>query len=658
MPPADQWEQYAEQPGAPGAAGDKWDQYAEAPVRPAPTTSPITGTEWIAQHGLASSAPTAWGGLRNILTDIYGMGSDVAGAARSVAQGATQAPIPLLVRKGREAASALAAAPAAAQAYWQSPEGQAWRTDPISMGLSAMYQHPVQTGMAIATAGEAGAGLAPGGTWRELPGAGRGRAVRRLQALPEPPGTGLEAGTKLAERAAAAPEEARLRGVQTYEDIKKGPLGATFVPDQPEEPWQARYRQQYQQAQEASKRAAATREAPGAVPRTAPAPAAPAAPTPAVDLTAQIEDQGAKAAARARAFRANVPTEEVYRPMAGGRLEAPPPPARPAISESRYAAALREFEQQTAKPVRPTKPLPLSVYDTPEQRAFAGQMRQKVAGQQMGLPPAPPRPDLPYGARGPQFVDISQPGAAQKMQEVSDVLKQAYDPSKTTGQPLREVLEAKSQIGRRESGMAGPKLSTKELAQAHKAAEAKLIQAVRNEGGDPSPLIRAREQYASAKQAGRVTAGIRGQVPGSLVDTFSDPEKIAAIAKKVKVYEPGKAARVQSTSEWYNAMHKIAPKEVDGVMQHAEAQILDRAVNPKTKTIDGAALQKTLKAYENQGLHLPHHEEIADLAKTAVDKGYDKASTKLKTLGKLIAGTAVGGAAAKAFHAYTWITAP
>jgi hypothetical protein len=447
--------------------------------------------------------------------------------------------------------------------------------------LGAMYEAgPFTSALGIAGGAEAaaGAGRAVGNV------ATRGRVAGELTSLPQPPGTSLEAGTKLAERASAAPEAARKAGVQSYERIKKGPLGKAFVPDVPETPLAATQRH---------------------------------------------------AAQGTREFGGDRTTWSSKRPTAD-------------------VAAEQAYNAKRAK------------------AGLAPQVGSSPSGK-YGLSSITPEQFKASGTAAPMgdFYDITPDIGPESSRDAADTAKlggsRAYNPGgqkgdtstlpkpPTPGQPLAESLEEKSQLGRRETGIQGPSPSSRQLAQAHKVAETKLINAVTNEGMDPAPLVAARGQYAEAKQLGRQTAGVRAKAPGSLVDLFSNPKQLASTAQRVKVFEAGKAVRAQSTKDWYDALHRVAPDEVDGVMAHAEAGIVDKAVSGKT--INGQQLLDKLKEYEDQGLRLPHHDKIQALAQTAVDKNYGSQPRMMKNLAATVVreGMIGAGAAGGGYAAYRWI---
>lgn len=469
--------------------------------------------------------------------------------------------------------------------------------DALDDPLGAMYSAgPFTSALTIASGAE---GLAAGAEGvAKLP--TRGRTVRALTSLPDAPGTALEAGTKLADRAARAPEAARQRGVAAYDRIKEGPLGKTFVPDVPESEGQAQLRLTQERL------------------RTEPRPTT-------FSSVQDPADARAEAAYNTKRADKGLRPQTTTQPSGRGGLSSVTPDQVRATAGANPTSDLAEL-----------RPYP-GITD-PDQADTVAQLAQR--GRRDA---AAPRSGV-------------SPDYQQELDRVGTTFAEVPPPPK--GQSLSDALDAKSNLGRRESGMTGPRLSSTELAQAHKTAEAKLIRAVQNSGQDATPLIEARAQYAKAKQVGRTTAGVRAQVPGSLVDSFSDPNKIATMAKKVKVYETTKAPRVQDTAGWFKDLHDVAPEELDGVMAHAEAKIIEGAVDPRAQTIDGPKLKKVLKAYEDQGLRLPHHDQIAQLADTATSKGYDTARTKfLKPLAaSLIRNGLKGSAMAGGGYAlYHWM---
>lgn len=470
-------------------------------------------------------------------------------------------------------------------------------SDPVG-GITAAVKDPLATSYQMGpfnTAGMIAGGIEAGADLARGVSsmATRGGTMRSLQRLPQAPGSVFGAGTDMVDAAATAPEAARVRGVQSYNRIKDSKLGSVFVPDAPETPAQAQLR---------LKREQLARE--------------PRPKTPSADEFAEVRARQSKAAA-ARGLPA--PPDISLSSVTPDQLRA----LSVANPSSDIAELSAEGDQtvgdirQAAKPGFPTR-TGASTMQTPVSRAGTPPTYQQELSRVAQLPDAPAAP--------------------------------------TPGAPLREVLDEKSNLGRRETGLPGPKPSTSQLAQLHRAAEQRLIQAVRNAGEDPAPLIQAREQYARARQIGRVTQPVRGKAAGSVVDMFSDPKQLATAAQKVRVYDVGKAPRVMNVKEWYGALQEAAPKELDAVMRHAEAKLIDSAVDVRAKTIDGPKLQAALKAYEDQGIQLPHHEQVKKLAQLATDKKWDEAPRLLKGLQATVLREAAKGAGlgAAGYALYHW----
>lgn len=632
---ADPWAQYAETapkgvntavPGVqPSTPTDKWSQFATGPATPRfsatkdlqPSTpgvpvgveetagqmpnNPFSKDYWLGDPN-RPAMPSVLGGLKNDVSSLATMGKDV---ALGFALPATH---PLRMQSSLAAGNPLESAATAVQ----DPLGAAYEMGPFTAASM------------VAGGAEAVSGAAQG--LRSAP--TRARTTRALTSLPEAPGTSLEAGTKLAERSARAPEAARQRGVQSYNRIKEGPLGSTFVPDVPESPATAKLR--------------LSRERIKREPRP-------------VTYTAQsAADLTDEAAWNAKRAEFGLEPQYTTKPSGKGGLGDISPEQWAAQGKVSPSAISHDIEDL------PRNPGDTSFDITPDSGIEAAK-RPTGTDATLGSIRKAGQPFSPPAAAGAAKPTANyRPHVPPSYQAELGRIGSAPDPLPTPpkGQSLASALDEKSNIGRRETGIAGPRLSTKELAQAHKVAETKLIRAVQNSGQDASPLIRAREQYAEAKQLGRQTAPVRSQPAGNLVEMFSDPSKLATAAKKVKVYEPGKAPRVQSTADWYKAMHNAAPEELDGVMRHAEARIIENAVDPRAKTVNGPQLQKVLKAYEDQGLRLPHHDQIAKLAETATSKNYANAPRLLKSLAASLTreGLKGAGAGGAGYALYHWMS--